>query len=107
MATTSNISIRIDPSLKSEAEGILTELGLTTSQAINLFYRQIILMQGLPFNVTIPKKIPNETTREAMEEKNLASFDTPEELYEDLGIYENTETIKLRRTGTHSELFKM
>ena len=51
-----------------------------------IIFSQIVLSQGLPFDVTIPDKIPNETTRKALAEKDLVTFETPEELFEDLGI---------------------
>ena len=86
MEKSANISLKINDSLKREAEEILKTLGLTASYAIKIFYSQIVLSQGLPFDVTIPEKIPNETTRKALAEKDLVTFETPEELFEDLGI---------------------
>ena len=86
MEKTANISIQIDDSLKNEAEEILKTLGLTASHAIKIFYSQIVLSQGLPFGVAIPQKSPNETTLKAMAEQDLATFETPQELFEDLGI---------------------
>jgi DNA-damage-inducible protein J len=56
MAKTAYISVRIDPKIKEEAEKILKELGLTVSEAITLLFRQIILHNGLPFKVDLPKK---------------------------------------------------
>ena len=86
MAKTAVISARIDPALKRNAEQIFRELGLTTSQAITLFYKQVDLQRGLPFSV----KIPNEVTKEALEDartrRNLKSFDDIESLFEDLEI---------------------
>lgn len=83
---TAVISARIDPTLKRDVEQIFKELGLTTTQAITLFYKQVNLQRGLPFIV----KLPNEETRQALEEaknrRNLESFDTPQSLFEDLGI---------------------
>ncbi len=83
---TAVISARIDPTLKRDVEQIFKELGLTTTQAITLFYKQVNLQRGLPFIV----KLPNEETRQALEEaenrRNLKSFDTPQSLFEDLGI---------------------
>lgn len=64
MAKTAVISARIDPELKRNAEQIFRELGLTTSQAIALFYKQVALQRGLPFRV----KIPNEVTKKALED---------------------------------------
>ncbi|MEI8295182.1 MAG: type II toxin-antitoxin system RelB/DinJ family antitoxin [Alphaproteobacteria bacterium] len=56
------VRARIEPDIKHNAEEILKHLGLSNSQAIGLFYKQIILNQGLPFDL----KIPNEETQEAM-----------------------------------------
>ncbi len=51
---TSNIYIRIEPEIKKEAEEILETLGIGASQAVNMFYTQIILHKGMPFDVNIP-----------------------------------------------------
>jgi DNA-damage-inducible protein J len=56
------ISARIEAPLKESVEEILKELGLTASQAITMFYKQVQLNHGLPFEV----KIPNEETIQAM-----------------------------------------
>lgn len=48
--------VRIEPSIKEQAEGILSALGIPASNAINMFYKQIILHKGLPFDVKIPPK---------------------------------------------------
>ncbi len=86
MAKTAVISARIDPELKRNAEQVFGELGLTASQAIMLFYKQVDLQRGLPFSV----KIPNEVTKKALEDakarRDLESFDSIDDLYEDLGI---------------------
>ena len=58
MGKTSTIRARIEPELKDKAEHIFQQLGLTTTQAITLFYKQVELKKGLPFDVAIP----NETT---------------------------------------------
>lgn len=51
---TANLYARIEPELKEEAEGILSALGIPSSNAITMFYRQIVLHRGLPFEVTLP-----------------------------------------------------
>ncbi len=55
MAKETTVRARIDESLKDEAEVILKELGITTSQAINIYFSQITLRQGLPFDVVLPE----------------------------------------------------
>lgn len=55
MATKSaNLYVRIEPEVKEQAENILSTLGISTSNAINMFYKQIILQRGIPFEVKIP-----------------------------------------------------
>ena len=55
MATKSaNLYARIEPDVKEKAENILAKLGIPASSAINMFYKQIILQRGLPFEVKLP-----------------------------------------------------
>lgn len=54
-AKTANLYARVEPDIKEQAEAILSTLGIPASNAINMFYRQIILRQGLPFDVSIPQ----------------------------------------------------
>lgn len=49
-----NLYARVEPETKSHAEAILTTLGIPVSTAINMFYKQIILNNGLPFKAQIP-----------------------------------------------------
>ena len=49
-----NVYARIEPDVKEKAESILSALGIPASNAINMFYKQIILNKGLPFEVKIP-----------------------------------------------------
>jgi DNA-damage-inducible protein J len=76
MAKTATIHVRIEPEIKHDAENVLAQLGLSTSDAITLFFRQIALLGGLPF----PVRIPNEETRraiaEARERENISAFDS-------------------------------
>ena len=59
MATKSaNLYARIEPDVKEKAESILSTLGIPASSAINMFYKQIILQRGLPFEVKIPSVRP-------------------------------------------------
>ena len=63
MVKTANLYARIEPELKNEAESILGGLGVPVSNAINMFYRQIVLHRGLPFAVQFPaRKLMNVAT---------------------------------------------
>ena len=64
MATKSaNLYARIEPEVKEKAESILSTLGIPASSAINMFYKQIILNRGLPFEVKIPTARPVDISR--------------------------------------------
>ena len=64
MATKSQtVRARVEPKLKRDAEVILRRVGLTSSEAIGLFYRRVTLEKGLPFEA----RIPNKETRRAIE----------------------------------------
>ena len=62
MAKSANLYARIEPELKEQAENILTALGIPASNAITMFYRQIVLQNGLPFEVKLPEH-PLDVTR--------------------------------------------
>ena len=63
MNRTTTVRARIEPDLKSEVEMLLTNLGVTTTEAITMFFSQIRLRKGLPF----PVEVPNEITRRTFE----------------------------------------
>lgn len=79
---TAAVHSRIQPEIKEKAEGILQRLGLSPTEAIRMFYTQITLRNGLPFDVAIP----NEETIKALEDSrnghNLERFDSTDELFE-------------------------
>lgn len=66
-ARTANVIARVEPDIKEKAENILKGMGIPSSVAINMFYRQIITDNGLPFqpskNIPAPKAL-GEMTRE-------------------------------------------
>lgn len=49
MEKTSNINIRIDDKLKKEAEKLFNDLGINMSSAINVFLKQSVREQKIPF----------------------------------------------------------
>ena len=69
MAKDANLSIRVDKEVKEKAEEVLKRLGIPMSSAINIFLNQIIIRQGLPFDVKIsePVFIENLTEKELIE----------------------------------------
>lgn len=70
-AKSANIYVRIEPEVKEKAESILSELGIPASNAINMFYKQIILHRGLPFEVKIPSSRPVDMSALSEAELNV------------------------------------
>ena len=69
MAKSANLYARIEPEVKEQAEQILSTLGIPVSNAINMFYKQIILQRGIPFEVKIPITHPLDMS--VMDEEDL------------------------------------
>ena len=86
MSKTANIRARIEPGLKIEVENILSDLGLTVSETVNLLWRQIKLQRGLPFDVRIPNEITARTLKASKQGKGVKRFGSRKELYADLGL---------------------
>lgn len=79
---TAFVRARIEPSVKKKAEMVLSKIGMSSSEAINVFYRRIASDKGIPFSLNVP----NAETRAAIENvrarKNLKTFKTQEEFAE-------------------------
>ncbi|MDP2937594.1 MAG: type II toxin-antitoxin system RelB/DinJ family antitoxin [Dehalococcoidia bacterium] len=86
MNKSATVRARMEPHLKKEAEDLLAELGLSATEAITLFYRQITLRKRLPFDVVIP----NATTRRTFEStdagKDIVVCTDAEDMFRNLGI---------------------
>src|SRR3954469_8384496 len=64
MSKTGYITARVEPKLKASAARVLKKVGVSTSDAITLFLRQVVMQRGLPFDV----RVPNAKTRRAINE---------------------------------------
>lgn len=82
MADTTNISIRMDVELKKQAEQLFSELGMNMTTAFNIFLRQAVRQQRIPFDVALG--IPNAETIAAMEEADRISRDPSVKSYTDV-----------------------
>lgn len=74
------INFRVEPGLKRLAETILKRIGLTTTDAFTLFMHQLILQEGLPFEVKVPNKKTRKALKNAFEGKNLIKYNSLEDL---------------------------
>ena len=70
MAKTSAVYARIDTELKENAEGILSQLGISPSSAIQMLYSQIVLKRGMPFELRLPSTKPTAVGDMSREQLN-------------------------------------
>ena len=78
---TAIIHARIEPQTKQKAEGVLRQLGLTPTEAIRIFYRQISLRGGLPFPVAIPNELTSSTLEKSRRGEDIEEFESVEALF--------------------------
>jgi DNA-damage-inducible protein J len=84
MAKTAMVRARIEPELKEQVEAVLSQVGLTASQAITLFYKRVADEQGIPFEL----RVPNARTKNAIEDARngigLKRYSTSQDLLDDI-----------------------
>lgn len=70
------VSVRVEQDVKTAAENILDQLGISTSAVINSLYRQIILQRAVPFSLALPQKLKtaDEMTADELDAKLARSY---------------------------------
>ena len=80
MAKTEMIRARVEPDLKREAEELFSELGLSATEAITLFYKQVTMHRGLPFDVRVPTAETVEALQQVRDGVGLTGYASVEDL---------------------------
>ncbi len=83
MAFTETVRARVDENLKKDVEIILNELGLNTSQAINIFFKKIVANGGIPFEMKLPSKQLKRAIKEAKNNEG-STHNSVDDLIKDL-----------------------
>ena len=86
MAKSAMIRARTEQGLKQDVEKILHTLGMSFSEAVNLFFRQIKLHKGLPFDVKVPNKKTLKAMKDVETKHDLTKAANLEDLFKKLGI---------------------
>ena len=79
MANTTAVYARIDTNLKNNAESIMSQLGITPSAAIQMFYSQVVLTKGIPFELRLPSAMPTAIggmTREELDAELMKGIES-------------------------------
>ncbi len=80
MPKTAMIRARVEPRLKEDAETVLRRVGLTPTQAVTLFYKQVTLHRGLPFAVRVPNARTRRAMRDALAGSDLTDWPSLDDL---------------------------
>ncbi len=86
MIKTATVRARIQPKLKDHAENIFHRLGLNPTQAITIFYKQVELRGGLPFDLAIPTATTRQTFNATDAGRDLTICKDAADLFQKLGI---------------------
>jgi DNA-damage-inducible protein J len=84
MGKTAVIQARVEPKLKNKAAKIIKDLGLNTSQVVNVLFAQIVLNRGLPFALKIPNSLTKKTLMKSKQGKAIKRFSKMKAFIEDL-----------------------
>jgi DNA-damage-inducible protein J len=79
---TGMIRARVPPELKAEAERVLAKIGLSSSDAIRMFYCQVALRKGLPFEARIPNGTTRKALRDAEAGRNMTDYANVDEMFD-------------------------
>ena len=83
MAKTEMIRARMEPDVKEKAEEVFTALGLSATEAITLFYKQVAMQHGLPFAVRVPNADTRAAIQDAQDKTRLTTYDSVDALMQD------------------------
>jgi DNA-damage-inducible protein J len=86
MSKSAMVRARIEPDLKQHAEEVFHNLGISVTQAITIFYKQVEMRNGLPFNVTIPNKNTLKTFEATDSGNDIVVCENAEDMFKSLGI---------------------
>ena len=86
MNKTATVRARIQPGLKDHAENVFHRLGLNATQAITIFYKQVELSRGLPFQLAIPTSTTRQTFDSTDTGRDLIVCENADDMFKKLGI---------------------
>jgi len=84
MANGVSIQARIDPQIKEEARGVLDELGMSMSEAIVVYLKQIIMCRAIPFELKLPNKLTIKTLERSERGEDVHEFSNVDDLLKEL-----------------------
>ena len=84
MNKNSTIKIRVDSELKRKTKETLDNLGLTTTQAVTIFLKQVVLQKDLPFLLSMPNAKTRKAIDNLIKRRNVSTFENTDALFKNL-----------------------
>ncbi|MBW6521312.1 MAG: type II toxin-antitoxin system RelB/DinJ family antitoxin [Desulfoarculaceae bacterium] len=86
MNKTATVRARIQPDLKQHVDEVFDRLGINATQAITMFYKQVEMRNGLPFDLVIPTSVTKKTFQATDSQRDLVVCEDAADMFEKLGI---------------------
>ncbi len=86
MSKSAMVRARVEPDLKANAEDIFEKIGISPTQAITMFYKQVEINSGLPFSLSVPKNTTARTFKATDQNKDLVICKDAQDMFKQLGI---------------------
>lgn len=86
MSKTAMVRARVEPDLKDHAENVFHRLGLNATQAITMFYKQVELRNGLPFDAVVPTATTKRTLEASEAGRDLVICEDADDMFRKLGV---------------------
>ncbi len=99
MSQSAVVHARIDSATKAATEKVLDALGMTPTEAIRLFYRQIAIRKSFPLELHVPNKLTASVLAKSEKNQEIETFDTPADLYASWDKSGSARLINSRRTS--------
>jgi len=81
MNKTATVRARVDPRLKVDVEKLLKRLGMSTTEAITVFYHQIRIRQGIPFPIEVPNTSTKKTFEATDRGEDIHTYDSLDQMF--------------------------
>lgn len=82
MTKTAYVNVRMEKKLKTDAEKVLRDVGVNASDALTMFYRQVVIQRGIPFSMHVPNKRTRKAIADLEAGKGTAFTDSTKELFD-------------------------
>jgi DNA-damage-inducible protein J len=106
MNSSTTIQVRVDPPTKAQAMDIFKVLGMSLSEGVCLFLRQVVMHRGIPFELKIPNERTDKVLRESEQGVDLRAVSTVDELFEELEREDSADRPVQKRLQTGKETAK-